>query len=282
MKELISDVLLRDKKGAILNYGVPKCGKTYALWTLLAMGLEPIWFFDFDEGAESLITVAKKKGLLKAPDSIVYYTYLPSQGQKIGLSQYQDHTVGRQIIDKFFVDHNMIYQMLEADGKTWKNPDTYPGALKGMRPPRVLVYDSTTALQDYLLDFILGINGVEFGQKNVDGRSIYFTQQKKMVEIIRSARALPVLSVFNAHQLTKQDETTSVPSTAPAFTGIQRDVIGREFSAVLYSYEDRTKQGADKYRWRIAHDQMIQGTGVRFRDDLPDTIPQDYRLLLQA
>ena len=282
MKENISEILQRQYRGAILNFGPPFTGKTTSLSTLIPLGLVPIWVFDFDRKLHPLVRrihELRLKGVPVADDDLVRLSYLPKSGDKIGGSPFRPRGQGQDTYLKFMDDFNILYDYVGPDGE-WKTPGPAKWKL-----PKVIVFDGLTGLQDMLLDFVLAMSGHELNAKGTDARADYGQQMGKIVEIVSSAKGLPLLSIFNAHekpiysQAHKEDAAVSELRIDPLVTGILSASIGKEFLACVYSTTEGP-QASPRYVWKLQSDGKIKGVGTTFSEGGAATIPQDYGKLL--
>jgi len=262
-----------NRRGNILNYGPPKTGKTTALYTLIKLGLRPIWVHDFDRGVDPFIRFAKKYGLIEDPkNDIKIFRYDPKGGDKIGQGITRPAGQGRDLYLDFCSNINGLYDHVDPNTGSWKEGLPY-GTV-----PAVSVVDSASALQEIILDYVLAMLGHNLGDPKTDARNDFGRQMGKSVEIIKSMLSLPMISIWIAHESIERNELTGEIRNDPHFTGKLAPVIGREFGTVLYS-TTRTVNGQIEYVWQCQPQGYIKTAGSRFKD-VKGMIPQDYGLVI--
>lgn len=262
---------------SIAIIGPSKTGKTESIKTLHKFLVKhklptKIAHFDFDEdGAEPLIRVAKREGWLA--DLLVYRYNV--KGVRVKNAVVPDRATGP--FEDFMKDLNTFYDNLDMITNAWK-PGTEIGAM-GL--------DSMTALQDRVIDFVWALR-----HKDIDGtgdRAVSFNEwrmvQEKLVECVRSVKALPCYSYFCFHEDLRQEEITGPTPTStvstgklfyvPMVTGQLAMKIAKEFSIVVHS----TSEGG-KYEWITRPDFQHRSVGSRGASELPARLPQDFDQLL--
>ena len=249
-----------------LNYGPPMAGKTYSLITLIEAGYYPLHLHDFDGKCQSLLRVAKEKGLL---DKIVVFRYSSPVGDRVKDSEYPGRH-GGTFLD-FLKVHNAYYDNIDIKTGQWKDPTIAPLAI---------AYDTLTTFSSIALEFVLASVGHDLGAKNTDARSDYGKQMAKILEAVRSSKALPCITVWNAHEKFDKDELLGKTRCEPLATGQLSSYLAREFNAVLYSQvvgSAASKTGA-RYEWLTKPQGWITQAGST-ESDLPIVIPQDWGLV---
>lgn len=281
---------------SFLIIGPYKTGKTQSTATLHKLKTRPwvqgkkLYYYDFDEGCQPVIRVAKRENWA---DELKIFRYPRVGGEKIG----ENENVKRssEPFKDFLTDINRLYDQLEPSGTRWKESFVADA-------PYAIVVDSLTAIQDDILSFTLGLRHKELGNAAVDGRQEYGMQMGKIVETIRSVRALPCFVVWLAHEQTKmgtvkmpsappgasqQTKTDLAPRTTgliyklPVVTGQLANQIGGEFGAVLFTTVNPITSTQADYMWITRPDGgEIRGAGTRLKEGLPQQVKQDFNLVV--
>lgn len=259
LADLVPDL---GKKTAIGVMGPGKSGKTRALSTLLPYG--PMALFDWDNGCDPLIRVAKEMGF--KDDYVTVYRYLPQGGDKIGPGPRRPTLQGCQMFEDFMSDVNRYYDNLDPRTNKWKE------GLPQSQTPFSMIVDSMSPYQDAVLDFVLQKVGHELGASGTHGGADYDLQMKKIVETIECFKGLPVVSVFNFHEQSKTDAVSGQLSVEPLVTGKLSGKISTMFGVVVYTRPGR--------QWLTEPQGFVRTAGSRFVDNLPPLIPQDFGYLL--
>lgn len=257
----------------VLLFGPPKTGKTRSLVTLLkflrSKGAKgPLWLFDIDDGAASLINAAKAQGF--KGDDIFVYSYRPKGGDKIGPGMTRPRGQGRDIYMEMIKDFNTLWDNVDPSTGQWK---------AGFNGPCVIAFDSASGWQDVFLDFILVSVGHDLGAPGTDARSDFGKAMQKTVECIQSCRGLPCVSVWTAHERLDKNEITSEIRIDPHFTGLLAATIAKEFGVVLYSTTKTVGQDT-QYVWYTKPSGFVKTAGTRHHEGLAREVAQDYALVL--
>jgi len=257
----------------ILIYGPPKSGKTESLITLLKLEIKlakegdrpvrPMWLFDFDRGASSLIRRCKEEGILEHLVVFRYDNPLLSKMQ-VGLHTKKTSATWQE----FSKDFNALHDGVDAKNNCWK---------EGFDGPSSVAFDSFSSYQDILLDFVLTFeDSHDLGAKGTNSMRDYGRQQKKLVETVKSAQSLPCHSVFVAHEVLDKNEITGEIRIDPYVTGKLASRIGKEFDVVIYSKSD-----GGKFTWQMAPGGNVKTAGSRLKKDLTKVLDkQDYSLVI--
>lgn len=255
---------------SVLCWGPPTTGKTSSLATLAPKYL-PLWCFDFDWKSTPLIHLAKEGGWL---DKLVIFRYKRTQGR---LNQLSTPTRNPQIFLDFLKDFNALQDQVDPQTGLWRPTFT--------QAPKSIIFDSLTSLGDVVLDFVLATVGHELGAPGTDARSDFGKQMSKIMEIVKSSKTLPCLSVWVAHEKFIQDELTGQVRCLPSATGLLANTLAKEFNVVLYSQVVGAGDKA-KYEWLVRPKGWVQAAGttarssIKDRGELPMTVPQDFQHVL--
>lgn len=276
MRETIDEIILKPRRGTVLNFGPPKTGKTESLATLIKLGLTPMWYFDFDGGDSIKPLLRKTKDLCMrdrllneqhSTDDIIRFSYFPKGGDRVGQTQHRPKEQGRDIYLDFLKDFNSVFDLIGQDGEYKKDPI--------VRPPRSLVIDSTTSLMEDILDFILCMAGHNLSDPKTDARDDFGKQMGKIQEIVKSAKSMPLIAVFICHEKLVQNELTGEVRIDPMITGQLSAYFAKDFGTVVYS---QSKGG--KYTWLTKPQGHVKCVGQREHEGLSLEIEQDYSLVL--
>lgn len=284
---------------SIINIGVPKTGKTRSVASIHDYMLAKkqkytsIYMYDFDgNGSIPLIRLADAGHWLS--DLKVFRYNTRRGGKKIAGSVAPARSV--EDFETFKDEFNQLFDMIDPRTSTWR--ENLP-----TQPPGCIVFDSGTALEDIIYDFVLCKRGREFGEgeiitsgknagnttKDVTG-SDWISMKDKEIEIIESAKALPAHFIYNCHELLTQEIisapqnrtgdpispiATGVQLQVPALTGDLKSNMPKYFDVVVFS---ECNEG--RYEWRTKPGGRIKMAGTRLRDDLPPRVKQDYREIL--
>src|ERR1017187_6247696 len=197
-----------------LIVGPYKTGKTESLATLHKLRTRKwvqgtkLHVHDFDEGIQPLIRVARREGWL---NEVVPFRYPRVGGEKIkdGTGIYRT----KEPFLDFLTYVNRLYDHVDSSGLKWKEDFVNEA-------PYAIVVDSLTAIQDDIMGFTLTLRNKELGDERVDGRAEFGLQMGKIVETVRSLRALPCFTVWLAHEQTKMG-TVKMPSTPKGGSPVQ-------------------------------------------------------------
>lgn len=272
----------------ILVVGPPKNGKTQSCATLHKLRKRPyvqgtkLYIFDFDEGCQPIIRVARREGWA---DELRVFRFPRVGGDKIKSDEKVNRT--KEPFLDFLTQINRLYDNVE-NGK-WK--DSFVN-----EAPYAIVIDSLTAIQDDILGFTLTLRNKELGGERVDGRQEYGMQMGKIVETVRSTRALPCFSIWLAHEQSKMGTVkmpsapkggdpidpvmTGVISKLPLTTGQLANQIGGEFGAVLFTSVRTLSSTTAAYEWQTRPEGEVRMAGSRLKEGLPLYIPQDFDLVV--
>lgn len=256
------------KKAAILNFGPSGNGKTRSLITLLRLGIKPIWINDFDEGAEPFLRLAVKEPNIH-PDDVRIFTYhvqsrrldqnLKASGTQADKDEYM----------KFCDDINKLFNHVDYATDNWK-----PGLLEERKVPAAIVIDSASALQDLLISAAFFDENAYTGKAGTDARMYFGRAMRKTVEIVRSLKSLPCITIWNAHEDLYKIEASGEMRIDPGFTGKLAREIAADFDVVMYS-----QKKTDKYTWLLTPDGWIRSAKTRFSEGLKE-VEQDYAKIL--
>lgn len=272
-----------------LIVGPYKTGKTMSLTTLHKLRSKPwvkgskLYIYDFDEGCQPLLTEARKGGWL---DEVVPFRY----GLRAKIDQGTGVATSKDPIIDFITDINSLYNHL-TPSNDWTD-DFLSEA------PYAMCFDSLTAFQDEVQNFILAANNkIRDSEMSGDTGTMYRKVREKIVEVIRSVRSLPCFSVWCAHEQVvaetiKQPWTPKgSPQLAPRLTGEIKalpvvpgrlaSTIGGEFGGVFYSRVKPDTSTAAKYIWVTRTSENIPGAGTRLKKGLPLEIPQDFSMVIE-
>jgi hypothetical protein len=285
------DQLTGPQFGSIGIAGAPKTGKTQSLWTLhrfLKNHKLPtrMAIFDLDEdGAEPLIRIARdgvrdeKRNLLYAggwSNDLDVYRY-NVKGNKINPAEVPTRT--RIPTEMFINESAALYDRLDSVTGRWK-PSMELGAV---------VCDSMTALNERWFDYVMTARHKEVGGTKAAGNEITFNEwtmiKSKILETVRSFKALPCYSVFMFHEILLQEEvpgpkpedtkTTGMMYWVPKVTGDLTTTIQKEFSVFVHS---TVKDG--KYLWIAQPTSRIRSVGSRGKELMPTEVGQDFENIL--
>ncbi len=273
-----------------LIVGPPKTGKTQSCVTLRKLKSRPwvqgkkLYIYDWDEGCQPIIRVAKREGWV---DELKVFRYPRVGGEKI----YSEAGVLRtkEPFTDFLTDINRLYDHVAPGGAKWMDDFVNEA-------PYAIVVDSLTAIQQDILNFTLALRHKELGDDRVHGGAEYGFQMGKIVETIRSIRALPAFSVWLAHEQSKMGTVkmpvapkgappiapreTGVIAKLPVVTGTLADTIGGEFGAVLFTTVEPVTSTLSNFMWITRPDGDIRSAGSRLKEGLPLKIAQDFNLVV--
>jgi hypothetical protein len=280
---------------SIANIGPPKSGKTACIGSLYAVllkrgGPRKIAIFDLDEdGAEPLIRLSRTGRYYPTEkpfshevwlEDLIVHRYKRPMGERISDTLDTNRSYD-ELMD--FIHESNSYQDWYGGG-SWLDVEHSLGAI---------VVDSMTALQEMLWDWLLkkrhrSVAGV--GGKWVEIQDWQILQEK-VLESVKVIKSLPCYTIFNFHENLLMEEVRSNANISGEGGSEEKAVrttgeyyylpwtlgqklsyrIGKEFSVIVYS---RSQYG--QYTWitrPIAH---IKSAGSRGRDDLPESVEQDY------
>lgn len=267
MRDNLDTFASKSKRGTILIFGPPKTGKSYALYSLLKMGLKPGWVFDFDYGLDPLINQARRAGM--KGDDIIRFTYGPKGGDRVGKSELRPRGQGKEVFLNWLNDFNSLFDMLNQDFE-WKDASNAPAWI---------AFDSITTFMEIILDFVLEMGGHDLNAPKTDARADYGKQMGKIQEIAKSCATLPCLTIFNCHEKNVENEQGQIVRTDPMITGQLSGHFAKDFGVVLHT---KTVGMGDntKYKWETKPMGFVRTAGSRFRDDLKAEVDQDFALVL--
>jgi len=271
-----------------LIIGPTKNGKTFSCGTLHKLRGrswvkgKKLHIHDFDDGCQPIIDMAERERWI---DEVVPFRY--SAGGKISTDENVNTT--KEPALEFLRNINSLYDHLTPQNE-WKE-DFINDA------PYAIVVDSLTSLQDSIQSFLLALSGkMKDNELSGEVGTMFRKQKEKVIEIVRSIRALPCYSVFCAHvqlsaETVKQPWTPKgVAPLAPKLTGQIRalpvvtgqlaSTIGGEFGGVLYTKTTQLTSTSSKYEWITQATGDIPGAGTRLKTNLPLFIPQDFNLVV--
>jgi AAA domain-containing protein len=272
-----SDQLAGPQFGSIAIVGAPKTGKTQSLATLHAFLVRHklcprMAIFDLDEdGAEPLIRIANKEGWI---NDLEVYRY-NVRGSRIANKELPDRV--RAPTESFINEFSSLYDRIDSRTGGWSE-----GKALG-----AVIIDSMTALNERWFDFVLAIRRKEVGGEG--NQAITFNEwtmvKSKLLETVRSAKALPCYSVFIFHEILLQEEvsgpkpgdtkTTGNMLWVPKVTGDLTTTIQKEFSAVVHS------RGGD-WKWITRPTDRIRSVGSRSKAEMPAEVGQDFENILSV
>jgi hypothetical protein len=257
--------LLTGPRSAI-QFGPPMSGKTTNLITLVEAGWGPLHVHDFDGKSQSLVRAAEKRGLL---DQLVIYRY-DSHQDKIRQSEYPEKSNAQFV--SFMNTHNSYFDLINPTTGKWKDSAT--------DAPGVIAFDTLTSLNVITLEFVLSVLGHDLGAPKTDSRSDYGKQMGKIMEIVRSAKALPCISIWNAHERFEKDDLTGQVRCEPSATGQLANQLAKEFNAVLYTSVVRNAANplGASFEWYGKPRGWVTQAGST-EVDLPVSLPQDWSLV---
>jgi nitrogen fixation protein len=270
------DQLAGPQFGSIAIVGAPKTGKTQSLATLHAFLVRHklcprMAIFDLDEdGAEPLIRIANKEGWI---GDLEVYRY-NVRGNRIANKELPDRT--RIPTETFINEFSGLYDRIDSRTGNW-----FEG--KGLG---AVIVDSMTALNERWFDFVLTIRHKEVGGE--DKQAITFNEwtmvKSKILETVRSGKALPCYSVYIFHEILMQEEVSGPKATdikttgnllwVPKVTGDLTTTIQKEFSTVVH-----TTTG---WKWITRPTDRIRSVGSRSKAEMPAEVPQDFENILTA
>lgn len=259
---------------SILLFGPPFSGKTEGLatlWDVLpTLGYpQVVDFFDLDLNADSFLRKMRAKNA--PPDAVRVYRY-GATGDKVG--EGIESPLNRGEFGTFLQDWNRLWDRIDPATGGWLD-------LKdGWRPPGLVVFDSASSLQAMIIEYVCAIEGKPLNAPGTHGAAFYGKQMGKVVELIGSAKKLPVVFAMTAHEVMEKDEITGAVRIDPKFTGKLAADIAKYFTVCLYT----TTEGVEpkKYVWLTKPHGFVQTSGTRYKEgnELPLKVEQDFRLVL--
>lgn len=266
-----------------LIIGKYKTGKTESVWTYrqlrerLHMKAKKLYVFDFDMGAAPLVRRARLGGWL---DDLKIYRYAQAGGARMNVDLPTPHS--KDPILDWMKDINALYDQVDPNTGYWKD-SFLPDA------PAVILTDSLTSFGEVALDFTIACLGHEIGAPGHHGGSDYGKQMAKIVESVKSTRALPCVSIWTAHEAVEVESVgqpggleqtkpiiTGERFILPVVTGKLAGTIGALFDVVVY-----TKVEGDTYSWKVKPQGDVKGAGSRLKGKFDTaTIAQDLALLV--
>ena len=267
--------------GAIALIGRPFSGKTQSIATLhkyLVKHKLPtkIEVFDLDEQRDSpLIRIAKSEGWL---NDLVVHRY-DSTGGVHYIANKETRERSKIPTELFIQEYAALYDDLDTRTGLWQ-----PGRERG-----AIVVDSMSVLNERWFDFVLQLRHKELGGTEKLNNLVTFNEwmmvKEKIVETVRSGKALPCFSIFCFHEVQAQDEIPGPKAQDTKTTGkilwvpkIQGDLcttIQKEFSVCVHT---RCING--KFEWITRPTEEIASVGTRSKNLLGATTEQDFANIL--
>lgn len=263
----------------VMIYGPPFRGKTTSLATLMQTPTfkeDPktrLYLWDLDYKCDPVIRLATEQGWL---DRLVVYRYVPSGGAKLTQTQHTPRRPDTYL--QIMQDVNALHDMVDHATGYWRSAlPFYPGAV---------AFDGLTSYGDILLEYVMNMLAHNLGDPGTHSGSDYGKQMGKIVETIKSLKALPCIFVLLAHEEIRQDETSGRIISTPMVTGKLRESLAREFNVAFYAstrseVDPATKQLRIVYEWLTRPEGQRESLGTTERDDLPLRMPQDFSLLFK-
>ena len=182
-------------------------------------------------------------------------------------------------MELFIDEYAALYDDLDARTGLWK-----PGKERG-----AIVVDSMSVVNERWFDFVLTLRHKELGGTEVLHNLVTFNEwmmvKEKIIETVRSGKALPCFSVFCFHEVQSQDEipgpkasdtkTTGKVLWVPKIQGDLSTTIQKEFSVVVH-----TRCEGGKYEWITRPTDEIAAVGTRSRNLLGARVEQDFANIL--
>jgi hypothetical protein len=268
----LSDILSTTSSIAVI--GKPFTGKTTSTKSLIKIIPEDKWiyYFDWDNKAIPIIVDAQNNHY---SHRLKVFRY--NRGGVGAIANSESTPRQANTFMEFINDYVALTQKVNPQTGDWKADAT--------EIPGVIVIDSMSSMGDHILEFVLSRLGHDLGAPKTDSRGDYGKQMSKVVETVRALKALPCHTVFIFHEVTIQNEITSLVQVLPAVTGQLRDTITREFTIVVRAITKSAGGGKIEYLWHTKPVGQTACAGSTFLTPeqnalLPEFIPQDFSSLL--
>ena len=255
--------------GGFLIIGPPITGKTRSLGTLPGRTILFNWELEgylalrvpyvvckslrdfWKEGRELKQTTPGVR-----PTEVIVVDYLVRPGS---ISEMKEVQLDRNHFLNFIKDANSLPEHLEEFD--------YIGA------------DSLGPFATEALDFIIALNG-----RNTPQIQDYRDAIKKIMEVLFRIQGLGKPLIMLAHFQTERDEISGKGRQVPQVWGkdLPQNVL-KWFSTILQSIAIPDGKGGTSYLWKTKPEGLVESLGGRppFADNLPATIPQDFKALFE-
>jgi hypothetical protein len=102
----------------------------------------------------------------------------------------------------------------------------------------------------------------------------------KIMEVIRSMKALPCHTILIAHEQYDKDELSGEIRMTPNVFGKLAAVIASEFNLVLYAKTQPDGKGGLRYVWQTQPAGFVKSAGSTYVTGLPPIVDQDFSLVI--
>ena len=246
--------------GSFLIIGPPITGKTRSLGTLPGRTILFNWELEGYLALrvpyvvyQSLRTFWQEK---KKIENVIVVDYLVRPGS---ITEGKEVKLNREDFLNFIKDANSTVEHLEE----FEN----------------IAIDSLARFAMEALNFIVALNG-----RNVVQIQDYKDAIAKIIEVLFRIQGLGKTLIMLAHFQSERDDITGVGRRVPQVWGkdLPQDVL-KWFSTTLQTTTTPDGKGGTTYLWKTKPEGLVESLGGRppFADNLPATIPQDFKALFE-